>query len=105
MTGHRDFTPPASGWTEHAACRTVHTNIMYPVVNSGPGAGDRVNAKAATALRICAECPVTRECEQHWNTLPTEEQIHGIWFGTTPNDRATQRRANRRQRTNERNST
>ena len=101
MTGHRGFEPPPAGWQNDAACHGVPSTVMFPQTADGPLA----RALSASGLRLCAECPVTHECEQHWNTLPSSEQIHGIWFGTTPNDRANQRRAARQARNTERTST
>jgi WhiB family redox-sensing transcriptional regulator len=44
----------------------------------------------AEAKAVCAACPVRRECLAF--ALRTE-QVHGIWGGTTPDERAIARRS------------
>jgi len=61
-------------WTARAACRDLDTEIFYPAT-----ADDE-----AEALAICATCPVRAQCLDQ--ALRDREQ-HGIWGGTTPEQR------------------
>lgn len=44
------------------------------------------------AKRICGRCPLTNECAE-WAT--TTNQQEGVWGGTTPEERATERKRRR----------
>lgn len=58
-------------WREHAACRGQDTNIWFD------------ERHADRALRICAGCPVQRECGQYVVDVQRTEgrQLRGIWGG------------------------
>ena len=66
-------------WWRYAACRDADPEIFFPVSSVGPGHGEVARAKA-----ICARCPVRRQCLQF--ALATR-QAHGIWGGTTEEER------------------
>lgn len=74
-------------WTERAACRGLDPELFYPVGSSGP-AVEQVDAAKA----VCAGCPVRTECLD-W-ALRTGE-AHGVWGGTTPEERRFLRRDQR----------
>lgn len=61
-------------WHDEGICRTTDPEIFFP--ESGPPSRD--------AIRVCNGCPVRRRCLQHALTAPEE---HGIWGGTTSNQR------------------
>ena len=66
-------------WWRSAACREMDPELFFPVGARGPGAGEIDRAKA-----ICAGCRVRRQCLQY--ALATH-QMHGVWGGTTEEER------------------
>jgi WhiB family redox-sensing transcriptional regulator len=71
-------------WRSVAACRSADPDLFFPISDSGPAVEQAVKAKA-----ICATCRVRRECLAF--ALRTG-QVHGIWGGTTEDERAAVRR-------------
>ena len=71
-------------WQAAGACLSADPEIFFPV--SGTGASTR---QIEQARRICARCPVRRECLD-W--AMSSGEMHGIWGGTTPEDRTRARR-------------
>ena len=71
-------------WRSAAACRSADPDLFFPISDSGPAREQTAEAKA-----ICATCRVRRECLAF--ALRTG-QVHGIWGGTTEDERATARR-------------
>lgn len=71
-------------WRSVAACRSADPDLFFPISESGPAAEQAMKAKA-----ICAACQVRRECLAF--ALRTG-QVHGIWGGTTEDERAVVRR-------------
>jgi WhiB family redox-sensing transcriptional regulator len=63
-------------WREHAAC-TGKTDKMFPE-KSG------YVADYEPAQRICATCPVRRECLRY--AIDNNER-YGVWGGTSPSER------------------
>ena len=61
-------------WRFRAECRTADLRLFFP---STAVLGDR-------AKRICAQCPVRTECLHHALTVG---ERHGIWGGTTADER------------------
>src|ERR1700722_19648808 len=76
-------------WWMSAACREADPELFFPVASRGPAAGEIARAKA-----VCAVCRVRRQCLQY--ALATH-QMHGVWGGTTEDERQHGRRE-RRQR-------
>jgi WhiB family transcriptional regulator, redox-sensing transcriptional regulator len=72
-------------WRAAGACLSADPEIFFPV--SGAGASAR---QIAEAKRICARCLVRQECLSF--AMRTGE-AHGIWGGTTPEDRTKARRS------------
>jgi WhiB family transcriptional regulator, redox-sensing transcriptional regulator len=72
-------------WRAAGACLSADPELFFPV--SGTGASSR---QIDQAKRICAHCQVRRECLAF--AMRTGES-HGIWGGTTPEDRTKARRA------------
>jgi WhiB family redox-sensing transcriptional regulator len=66
-------------WWKSAACEGADPELFFPVSAVGPGEADVARAKA-----ICAGCGVRRECLQF--ALATR-QLHGVWGGTTEQER------------------
>jgi len=71
-------------WWAAAACRSADPDLFFPISDSGPA-----REQAAKAKAICATCRVQRECLAF--ALRTG-QVHGIWGGTTEDERAAARR-------------
>ncbi|MCF3119002.1 WhiB family transcriptional regulator [Streptomyces arenae] len=78
-------------WLRRAACRNADPELFFPVGAQGPALRD-----VRAAKRICASCPVRRECLD-WAL--TTGQTSGVWGGTSEEERVTLRRAERRNRT------
>jgi WhiB family redox-sensing transcriptional regulator len=69
------------GWQERAACQGSDARLFF-----GPEK-ERVRdreAREGAAKRVCASCPVLRECRNH--ALQTPE-LFGIWGGLSETDR------------------
>jgi WhiB family redox-sensing transcriptional regulator len=79
-------------WRAAGACVSADPDLFFPVSTSG-----RAVAQVDKALRICASCPVKRQCLDF--ALESVE-AEGIWGGTTPDERIRARRqeATRRRR-------
>jgi WhiB family redox-sensing transcriptional regulator len=77
-------------WWRSAACREADPELFFPVTAHGPGAGDVARAKA-----VCAACRVRRQCLQY--ALATH-QLHGVWGGTSEDERQLRVRREREQR-------
>ncbi|NDL60039.1 WhiB family transcriptional regulator [Phytoactinopolyspora mesophila] len=66
-----------------ARCRKTDPEVFFPIGSVGP-ALDQIDA----AKRICAQCRVDAECLAY--ALETG-QDHGVWGGTTPEERRAMR--------------
>ena len=69
------------GWQERAACQGSDARLFF-----GPEK-ERIRDREArenAAKRVCASCPVLRECRNH--ALQTPE-LFGIWGGLSETDR------------------
>ncbi|HEY6314414.1 MAG TPA: WhiB family transcriptional regulator [Streptosporangiaceae bacterium] len=75
-------------WRSSAACLSVDPDLFFPISSTGPAENQIARAKV-----ICAGCRVRRECLEF---ALTQDQTHGIWGGTTPEDRQRDRRRRRR---------
>jgi WhiB family redox-sensing transcriptional regulator len=71
----------SSSWLDLAACRELDPEIFFPISTTGAALGQVHEAQA-----ICARCPVAAHCLD-W-ALRTG-QDHGVWGGTTPEERRT----------------
>ena len=81
-------TESAVNWRSLAACLSADPDLFFPVSSTGPAKRQIARAKV-----ICAGCPVRSECLEF---AVTHDQTHGIWGGTTPQDRQRDRRRRRR---------
>jgi WhiB family redox-sensing transcriptional regulator len=69
------------GWQERAACQGSDARLFF-----GPEK-ERIRdreVREGAAKRVCASCPVLRECRNH--ALQTPE-LFGIWGGLSETDR------------------
>jgi WhiB family transcriptional regulator, redox-sensing transcriptional regulator len=71
-------------WQAAGACLSADPEIFFPVSGTGAFA-----AQIQRARSICARCPVRREC---LDFAMSSGEMHGIWGGTTPEDRTRTRR-------------
>jgi WhiB family redox-sensing transcriptional regulator len=74
------------GWQARAACRLQDPELFYPA------SGTTDSPEARKALQICADCPVREACLE--DALARRER-HGIWGGTSPEQRVAMLRARR----------
>jgi WhiB family redox-sensing transcriptional regulator len=71
--------PDDAGWGR-AACRSADPELFFPVSGTGPSVAQIAEAKAV--------CEVRGECLAF--ALATR-QLHGIWGGTSPEERTVLR--------------
>lgn len=77
-------------WRQHAACIGADPELFFSSSRQGP-------APIAAAKRVCAACPVARECLTEAMTMPAGG-IYGVWGGKGPRElRAMKRRRDRRE--------
>jgi WhiB family redox-sensing transcriptional regulator len=74
----------SGAWRSQAACRGQTTAFYPPLV----GPGQRTDYTAARVL--CGACPVIDQCRQ-----AAAHEPHGMWAGTTPEERKPRRRSGR----------
>lgn len=67
-------------WVDEALCAQTDPEAFFP----------EVGETSTPALRVCQACPVRQQCLE-WAL--TNNEIFGVWGGTTPNDRRKLRRA------------
>jgi WhiB family redox-sensing transcriptional regulator len=71
-------------WMEMALCREVGGDFWHP--DEGEGYTYATNR----AVAICRDCPVRLQCLNH--AMANNEML-GVWGGTTPAERKRMRRA------------
>ena len=69
-------------WSKRAAC-SGQVELFY---------SETSKIKTARAKAICSKCDVRSECLSY----AVENELHGIWGGTTGNERRKMRRAARK---------
>ncbi|MFC4062215.1 WhiB family transcriptional regulator [Planomonospora corallina] len=67
-------------WSRLAACLSEDPELFFPISPHGPGQMQHELAKA-----VCRRCPVRTQCLEY--ALSTH-QMHGVWGGTSPDERA-----------------
>lgn len=72
-------------WRAQAACRTEDPELFFPIVQAGPGL-----VQVARAKTVCARCEVRTECLRF---AVETGQDHGVWGGTSEEERRALRRA------------
>lgn len=79
---------PFMDWRHRAACLTEDPELFFPVGNTGPALQQIEDAK-----KICQSCAVKDQC---LNWALDAGQDHGVWGGTSEDERrAMKRRAAR----------
>lgn len=87
------MTQSVTEWRAEGACLTADPDLFFPI-----SAGHVAAGQITQAQRICARCGVREQCLDF--AMQTGE-AHGIWGGTTPEERTRVRRqsaARRRRR-------
>jgi WhiB family transcriptional regulator, redox-sensing transcriptional regulator len=88
----REDTMTATGsvknWQSAGACLAADPDLFFPISTRGPA-----EKQISRAKMICAGCKVRTEC---LDFAMSHDQTHGIWGGTTPEDRQRERRRRRR---------
>ena len=69
------------GWQLRARCRGTSTDTFYPPENTR-GNTRRLNEQPAK--QVCESCPVLVPCRRY---AVDAQEPHGIWGGTTPEER------------------
>jgi WhiB family redox-sensing transcriptional regulator len=76
-----DFAFSYESWMDAGACRSEDPDLFFPVSAQGDG-----KLQTLQALTVCRRCPVQRECLRY---AVTNRQRHGVWGGTTEEERLT----------------
>lgn len=84
------MTEFATEWRSAGACLSADPDLFFPIA-----IGRVEERQVALARRICAACPVKQEC---LDFAMRSGEAHGIWGGTTPDERIRARRARTAQR-------
>jgi len=71
-------------WRAEGACVTADPDLFFPFATGALG-----TRQANQARRICAGCVVRVQCLQFAMSVP---EAHGVWGGTTPEERLRERR-------------
>ena len=90
VPGQRAAAEERREWWRSAACQEADPELFFPVGANGPARDEIARAKA-----VCAACRVIRQCLQF--ALATG-QMHGVWGGTTEEERLPHVRREREQR-------
>jgi len=75
----------AADWRAAGACLSADPDLFFPIATTSGLAGRQITE----ARRICAGCQVRQQCLDF--AMRTGE-THGIWGGTTPEERISARR-------------
>src|ERR1700734_3120384 len=84
------MTTYATEWRAASACLSADPELFFPVAQ-----GSAADRQVSTALRVCAGCEVRQQCLEF--AMQTGE-AHGIWGGTTADERIRARRRSLRRR-------
>jgi len=79
----------ATEWRAAGACLTADPDLFFPAAAGHAAAGHAAAGQVTRAQEICFGCRVREECLDF--AMRTGE-AHGIWGGTTPEERARARR-------------
>jgi WhiB family transcriptional regulator, redox-sensing transcriptional regulator len=77
----------SASWISSGACHGADTELFFPVTTAG-GALKQINSAKA----VCGSCQVRADCLSY----ALETMQHGIWGGTTWDERAEMRAISRR---------
>ncbi|EPD32711.1 WhiB family transcriptional regulator [Propionimicrobium lymphophilum] len=71
-------------WRHRAACLTEDPELFFPIGVTGPAL-----AQVEEAKKVCMRCDVREECLQ-WAL--ENGQDHGVWGGTSEDERRSMKR-------------
>jgi hypothetical protein len=72
---------------EEAACAEVGTNIFFQPDKDDPDQSKLTDREYKYAREVCGRCPHLMECAE-WGI---KNEIHGMWGGLSPQERARMR--------------
>ncbi|GII01499.1 WhiB family transcriptional regulator [Planobispora takensis] len=78
MSSHTDISF-ITHWSRQAACLSEDPELFFPISPQGPGQMQHEHAKA-----VCRRCPVRAQCLDY---AVSTRQMHGVWGGTSPDER------------------
>ena len=81
-------TASPTNWRAAGACLSADPDLFFPLMKKRSA-----EKQVARAKMICAGCRVRQECLEY---AVSQDLTHGIWGGTTPEDRQRERRRKRR---------
>ena len=81
----------AADWRAAGACLSADPDLFFPIATTSSLAGRQITE----ARQVCAGCQVRQQCLDF--AMRTGE-THGIWGGTTPEERVSARRQRLRRR-------
>jgi WhiB family transcriptional regulator, redox-sensing transcriptional regulator len=84
------MTEYATEWRAAGACLSADPELFFPIAT-----GAAATRQVTQAQQICARCGVRQQCLDF--AMQTGE-THGIWGGTTPEERIRVRRRDMRRR-------
>jgi WhiB family transcriptional regulator, redox-sensing transcriptional regulator len=84
------MTDYATEWRAAGACLSADPELFFPIAQ-----GSAADGQISSALRVCAGCGVRQQC---LDFAMTTGEAHGIWGGTTPDERIRARRRSMRRR-------
>jgi WhiB family redox-sensing transcriptional regulator len=84
------MTDYATEWRAAGACLSADPELFFPIAQ-----GSAADGQTTSALRVCAGCAVRQQC---LDFAMTTCEAHGIWGGTTPDERTRARRRSMRRR-------
>jgi WhiB family transcriptional regulator, redox-sensing transcriptional regulator len=84
------MTTYATEWRAASACLSADPELFFPIAQ-----GSAADGQTSSALQVCAGCTVRQQC---LDFAMTTGEAHGIWGGTTPDERIRARRRAMRRR-------
>ncbi len=73
------MTHADADWRSQSACLTADPELFFPLSSMGPSLDQLTEAK-----KVCGRCPVRAQCLDF--ALSTH-QVHGVWGGTSEEER------------------
>ncbi len=83
-------TDYVTDWRAAGACLSADPELFFPIAAGAPA-----QKQVSRALRVCAHCAVRQQC---YDFAMRTGEAHGIWGGTTPEERTRARREKARLR-------
>lgn len=90
---------PNREWTLRAPCREADPELFMPP-DAASGPGRMTDSQVDAALRYCAVCPVTAECDAYAASVADAPMV-GVWGGRHFSQNQAEHRRMARKRANE----